>query len=343
MMNKDKSKKTCFIMMPFTVKDYDKNKYTDSNHWNEVYEGLILPAAADANIRCIRDDKDYGSRLIMENILKKIEEVDIILCDLSSHNPNVFLELGWALRADKPFILIKDDLTPYNFDLNQYYTFSYNHSLFPIRLKNERSKLKNVFKSTISDKKNRFSVIKNLGLFYSAIKASETGDINTQLLMKIENQITNFVINKTIEPVNTSFPWTRILHKGNEILNALIQKLENNSMKDFSKLRDELKDIAIKTGSWSSNSYEFSIINGKREFVYHDKETLIGDKANYQGIEGQDIFDDVMKYDCGAVAWTDRVNNSEEYQIIQKRFSIAIFKKTISDMRIVVEIHHEIV
>ena len=46
-----------------------------------------------------------------------------MLCDLSAHNPNLYLELGWALRADKRFVLIKDDLTDFKFDLNQFYTY----------------------------------------------------------------------------------------------------------------------------------------------------------------------------------------------------------------------------
>ena len=109
-------RKHCFVVMPFALKDVDKPRYDDPNHWAEVYEGLIAPALQKAQVSYERDDKDLGARLIVESLLNKIEQADIILCDLSSHNPNVFLELGWALRADKPYVLIKDDLTDFTFD-----------------------------------------------------------------------------------------------------------------------------------------------------------------------------------------------------------------------------------
>ena len=34
----------CFVIMPFTVRDLDSTRYPDSNHWSEVYEGLVRPA-----------------------------------------------------------------------------------------------------------------------------------------------------------------------------------------------------------------------------------------------------------------------------------------------------------
>jgi hypothetical protein len=128
----EQPKKKCFTIMPFTIRDYDLPKYSnDKNHWNEVYRGLILPAVSKAGLQCERDDDDSTSRLITENIWQKIEQCDVVLCDLSAHNPNVYLELGWTLRADKRFVLIKDDITNFNFDLNQIYTYEYSHLLQP--------------------------------------------------------------------------------------------------------------------------------------------------------------------------------------------------------------------
>ena len=100
---------------------------------------------------CDRDDIDQGSRLIADTILAKIERSDLILCDLSSHNPNVFLELGWALRCDKPYVLIKDDLTTYTFDLNQQYTFTYGHSLQPTQVRRQIEELSQILRLTSSD------------------------------------------------------------------------------------------------------------------------------------------------------------------------------------------------
>ena len=89
--------KKCFTIMPFTVRDADLSRYYDAKHWDEVYHGLLVPAVKEAGFVCERDDEDSSPRLITESIWRKVEEADVILCDLSAHNPNVHLELGWAL------------------------------------------------------------------------------------------------------------------------------------------------------------------------------------------------------------------------------------------------------
>ena len=93
--------------MPFTVREVDLPKYqNDPDHWREVYQGLIVPAIKQAGLRVQRDDEDYSTRLVGEGIWSKIEQADLVLCDMSSHNPNVHLELGWAMRSDKKMVLI---------------------------------------------------------------------------------------------------------------------------------------------------------------------------------------------------------------------------------------------
>jgi hypothetical protein len=40
-------KRKCFVIMPFTLREIDRTKYKDQNHWSEVYEGLIKPAVGE--------------------------------------------------------------------------------------------------------------------------------------------------------------------------------------------------------------------------------------------------------------------------------------------------------
>ncbi len=192
-------KKKCFVIMPFTVREPDLQKYKDPYHWTEVYEGLIFPAVEKAGLDCEREDKDAGSRLVVESILTKIEKADLILCDLSSHNPNVFLELGWALRADRPYVLIKDDLTPYNFDLNTHSQFDYCHTLQPTMLREKIEELAGTILQTIKDKERRYSLTKQLAISSRAIKEAEAGDINTQLLMSIKQDVEELKKGREIE------------------------------------------------------------------------------------------------------------------------------------------------
>lgn len=178
--------KKCFTIMPFSVRDPDLPRYyNDKNHWDEVYQGLIVPAVKAAGLKCERDDEDASSRLIAENILRKVEEADVILSDLSSHNPNVYLELGWAVRADKRFVLIKDDVTQFSFDLNQFYTLEYCHRLQPSAVLQSVDKLAGVIRATLSDQCQQYSMVKKLALQIQAAEAESKGNVEVGLLREL--------------------------------------------------------------------------------------------------------------------------------------------------------------
>ena len=176
--------------MPFSVREQDISKYGgDENHWHEVYHGLIIPAVKKAGIECHRDDEDSTSRLITEGIWRKLENADVVLCDLSATNPNVFLELGWALRSDRRFVLIKDDLTEFQFDLNQYFTFTYSNRLQPSTLARDVDELSRILSETLKDSQKRYSIVARLGIELTAIKAIDSGNIEMRLLQKLRDDV----------------------------------------------------------------------------------------------------------------------------------------------------------
>jgi hypothetical protein len=186
----ENKKLKCFVIMPFTVRQPDLHRYlNDRDHWQEVYEGLIRPAVERAGLVCERDDEDLSTRLIADHVWQKIERADIVLCDLSAANPNVLLELGWALRADKRFVLIKDDTTGFNFDINQFYTFTYGHQLQPRALRDAVSGLANVLKTTLQDDTKKYSLISKLSVSFSAIEAASKGDLEASLLNEILREV----------------------------------------------------------------------------------------------------------------------------------------------------------
>lgn len=113
----DPSKDTCFVVMPFSVKPEQKKLYPNPKHWDHVYSKFIQPAVNLAELNCRRDDEDHQSIDIMRRVIRSIERAEIILCDLSGNNANVFFELGWAFRANKKVILIRDEQTITPFDL----------------------------------------------------------------------------------------------------------------------------------------------------------------------------------------------------------------------------------
>ncbi|MDX9973444.1 MAG: hypothetical protein RBU21_10705, partial [FCB group bacterium] len=111
----EEAKPICFVIMPYTS---PLDKRYRANHFANVFGNLIEPACTAAGYKCVIEKEERHSRLILINILRRIEEADVILCDLSTNNANVYLELGWVLRqGHKNLVLITDHLTSVKFDV----------------------------------------------------------------------------------------------------------------------------------------------------------------------------------------------------------------------------------
>lgn len=182
-------RKLCFVVMPYVVREKDLAKYgNDLRHWTEVFEGLIAPAVHDAGLRCLREDHDNKSKIISNAIWENIEVADIVLCDTSAENPNVLVELGWTLRADKKFVLIKDDLTDISFDLKAIDVFGYSHRLQPSRLKEDRTRLAERIVSTLNDANQSYSVMQGLRIRSAANKIGSAAP-TTELVREVLNHL----------------------------------------------------------------------------------------------------------------------------------------------------------
>ncbi|MHB0864781.1 hypothetical protein ACYCS5_26930 [Paenibacillus sp. SEL3] len=117
-------KKSCFIVMPISdAEGYEKG------HFGRVYEHIIKPACELAGFEPIRADDVKHTNAIILDIIKKIIEADMVLCDLSSRNPNVLYELGIRHAFNLPVVLIKDKITPRPFDISALRDVEYDSTL----------------------------------------------------------------------------------------------------------------------------------------------------------------------------------------------------------------------
>lgn len=106
-------KPICGLIMP--ISGIAGHPIYTEQHWGEVY--CILKEAIEESgyeVRMVSESE--GSSIIQESIVNNIYSDDIVVVDVSSKNPNVMFELGLRLAFDKPAVLIKDELTSYNFD-----------------------------------------------------------------------------------------------------------------------------------------------------------------------------------------------------------------------------------
>lgn len=99
----NENKIDCFVIMPIG----DCDGY-NSGHFTRVYEDIIKPAVSQAEFKPIRGDEVAKTNLIQLDILNKLLETPIAVCDLSSRNPNVLFELGIRQAFDMPVVLIQE-------------------------------------------------------------------------------------------------------------------------------------------------------------------------------------------------------------------------------------------
>jgi len=104
-------KKTCFIIMPITTPADMIETYRDGkDHFTHVLECLFVPGVEKAGFDPIRPIAK-GADLIHAGIVENLETADMVLCDMSTLNANVFFEFGIRTSLNKPVCVVKDDLT----------------------------------------------------------------------------------------------------------------------------------------------------------------------------------------------------------------------------------------
>lgn len=105
-----------FVIMPFN-KDF-----------NDVWKGGIEKAAKAEGFKPIRIDMLNKSTNITDDIIETIKKCKIAIVDVSSNNPNVMFELGYAMASNKPNIIISQSVEFLPFDIRNIRTIVYNNN-----------------------------------------------------------------------------------------------------------------------------------------------------------------------------------------------------------------------
>lgn len=135
-------KPLCFAIMPITTPDEAVSQYGgDREHFLHVAEFIFKPAAELAGYRFVPASVD-SSMVIQAAIIDNLARADVVLCDTSLWNANVFFELGIRVALNKPVALVRDKLTEtVPFDNTPIHCYEYDHRMDPWCLKAEIPKL----------------------------------------------------------------------------------------------------------------------------------------------------------------------------------------------------------
>lgn len=84
----------CFVIQPF-----------DNGRFDKRYEDIFVPAIRDAGLEPYRVDRDPEVTIPIEDIQRGIESCEACLAEISTDNPNVWFELGYAIANQREVVL----------------------------------------------------------------------------------------------------------------------------------------------------------------------------------------------------------------------------------------------
>lgn len=179
--------KTCFVVMPIS----DQEGY-DKGHFTRVYQHLIIPACEKAGFKPIRADDEVKTNYIVIDIIRKILDSDIVVCDLSAKNANVLYELGIRQAFNKKSVLIKDNRTSRIFDIQGLRTIDYDENL---RIDEVQKSIDTIASSLTKTASSLDNEVNSLIQLLSIRPAEITNDIEiskeSSLIMKSLNDISS--------------------------------------------------------------------------------------------------------------------------------------------------------
>jgi hypothetical protein len=148
-----------FIILPFSEKGTNPRP---KGFFSEVLNSLLTPCCNSLNFR-ISTANISGSDLIHHTIMKNLIEADLVIADLTDHNPNVAFELGVRIALDKPVAIIRaKGMAPF-FDVdNLMRVFEYDSCLWKSTIDIDIAKLTDHIKAAWENVDNLPSYMKIL-------------------------------------------------------------------------------------------------------------------------------------------------------------------------------------
>jgi hypothetical protein len=168
--------------MPISTPEHLVPKYSgDKDHFFHVLEHLFVPAVGKNKFNAVRPIAE-GSDVIHAEIIKNLEKADLVLCDASSLNANVFYELGIRTALDKPVCIVRDELTPkIPFDTTIINHLVYDSSLAAWTLEKQIDDLATHIKKSFDRSEGKNKLWKYFGLSTRATLPHENNSVEGKL------------------------------------------------------------------------------------------------------------------------------------------------------------------
>lgn len=229
----------CGIIMPIANTDGYPN-----GHWQDVY-GILCESAILAGFKPNLVSFDNDVAVIQKRIVQNIYSNPIVICDISSRNANVMFELGMRLAFDKPTIIVKDELTPYSFDISPIEHLNYPTDLrykAILEFKEKLSgKIKETHQKSVSDP-NYTTFLKHYGSF-EVVKIQEEEVPETKFILSQLNELKSLIIEKSSN-IDKSTPTVKT--DSVRMYHVKIKNPESSIIKNRDLLWDGLTELGLR-------------------------------------------------------------------------------------------------
>lgn len=173
---------TCFVAMPITTPNPSIYQ-GDEEHFLHVLKCLFIPAIKNAGCLPVMPIAQ-GSEVIHADIIANIEKCDLVLCDISGLNANVFFELGIRTALNKPICLVRDDQTekiPFDTTLINHYVYS--SLLNAWELEDEINALSEHIKQSLERSAGQNGLWRHFGLTIPGSPAESSTDLESKVTL----------------------------------------------------------------------------------------------------------------------------------------------------------------
>ena len=161
---------SCFVAMPLSTRPDEMEFYRDEAYWQRVFSHLIEPAVVRAGYRVLAPGR-VGSEHITSEIVRDICTADMMVCDVSSANANVFFEMGLRTSLDLPVAIVRGQYSsPLPFDIHAINCYTYR---FQIPIEDEIEALSQHLGNAMRTSSGRNTMWKVYGAAYTAERDSQ--------------------------------------------------------------------------------------------------------------------------------------------------------------------------
>lgn len=113
--------KKCFVVSPIGEEGSEVRRRAD-----QVFKYIILPVCEECDFEAIRVDKVNQADSITQTIIDYLSNSELVIADITGHNPNAFYEMGYRASTGKPIIHLKEKKERIPFDIAGIRAFDYD-------------------------------------------------------------------------------------------------------------------------------------------------------------------------------------------------------------------------